>query len=111
MSYDVIRAVNRSVQSDCSPHLCFAQSYGNIFCVHGLHFSETGNRTVEIKTVVEEVENLTHFSTYALSATNGTVRWHHLPGDFGQLTHNIKVCMAVLLQFPCLKCCDVMNLH
>ena len=66
-----------------------------------LCFSEEGNRTVEMKTVVEEVENLTHFSTFALSATNGTVRWHHLPGDFGQQTHNIKVRKALLFLFPC----------
>ena len=57
-------------------------------------FSEKGNRTVEIKKVVEEEENLTHFSTFALSAANGTVRWHHLPGDFGEQTHNIKVCVG-----------------
>ncbi|XP_076449681.1 uncharacterized protein LOC143286041 [Babylonia areolata] len=51
---------------------------------------EQGNTTTVVKTVVEEGENLTHFSTFALSATNGTVRWHHLPGDFGEQTHNIQ---------------------
>ncbi|KAL8574521.1 hypothetical protein ACOMHN_005898 [Nucella lapillus] len=51
---------------------------------------ESGNRTTVLQPVVEEGENLTHFSTFALSATNGTVRWHHLPGDFGEQTHSIK---------------------
>jgi hypothetical protein len=31
-----------------------------------------------------EDHSLTHFSTFALSGTNGTVRWHHLPGEFGE---------------------------
>lgn len=51
---------------------------------------QEGNKTQGVKTLVEEVENLTHFSTFALSGTNGTIRWHHLPGDFGEQTHNIK---------------------
>ncbi|XP_074644926.1 uncharacterized protein LOC141901523 [Tubulanus polymorphus] len=29
-------------------------------------------------------DSLTHFTTFALSATDGTVRWHHLPADFKQ---------------------------
>lgn len=49
-----------------------------------------GNKTQGTKTVVEEVENLTHFSTFALSSANGTIRWHHLPGDFGEQQHNIQ---------------------
>lgn len=51
---------------------------------------EDGNITEEIKIVSEEVETLTHFSTFALSASSGTIRWHHLPGDFGEQTHNTK---------------------
>ncbi|KAK7498067.1 hypothetical protein BaRGS_00010655 [Batillaria attramentaria] len=51
---------------------------------------QEGNKTQETKTVVEEVENLTHFSTFALSVTNGTIRWHHMPGDFGEQKHNIQ---------------------
>ena len=29
----------------------------------------------------EEIK-LTHFSTFALSGTDGSIRWHHLPGEF-----------------------------
>ncbi|PVD21232.1 hypothetical protein C0Q70_19403 [Pomacea canaliculata] len=54
------------------------------------HIREDGNVTEEIKIVSEEVETLTHFSTFALSASSGTIRWHHLPGDFGEQTHNTK---------------------
>lgn len=31
-----------------------------------------------------EEETYTHFSTFALSARDGTTRWHHLPGEFGE---------------------------
>lgn len=54
------------------------------------NFDEQGNRTVEVKSIVEEQESLTHFSTFAVSAFNGTMRWHHLPGDFGEQKHEIK---------------------
>ena len=46
-----------------------------------------------MKSVVEEQESLTHFSTFALAANNGSVIWHHLPGDFGQQKHEIKVAL------------------
>ena len=32
-----------------------------------------------------------HFSTFALSGNNGTIRWHHLPGDFAQTTQETMV--------------------
>lgn len=31
-----------------------------------------------------EEDTYTHFSTFALSAKDGTTRWHHLPGEFGE---------------------------
>ncbi|XP_045193457.2 uncharacterized protein LOC123549425 [Mercenaria mercenaria] len=31
-----------------------------------------------------EENTFTHFSTFALSAKDGTTRWHHLPGEFGE---------------------------
>ncbi|ESO98334.1 hypothetical protein LOTGIDRAFT_159137 [Lottia gigantea] len=42
-----------------------------------------GNHTVEN-------DELSHFSTFALSGSNGTIRWHHLPGDFGEEKQDIK---------------------
>ena len=30
----------------------------------------------------EEREERGHFSTFCLSGSDGSVRWHHLPGDF-----------------------------
>ncbi|XP_050397278.1 uncharacterized protein LOC126815602 [Patella vulgata] len=37
-----------------------------------------------------ESESLSHFSTFALSGLNGSVRWHHLPGDFGEEKQDIE---------------------
>ncbi|CAH1779441.1 unnamed protein product [Owenia fusiformis] len=31
-----------------------------------------------------EEDSYTHFSTYALSGSDGSIRWHHLPGDFDE---------------------------
>jgi len=39
--------------------------------------SEHSEHTVEENTY-------THFSTIALAARDGTTRWHHLPGEFGE---------------------------
>ena len=31
----------------------------------------------------------THFSTFAMSGVNGSIRWHHLPGDFEQNNNSV----------------------
>lgn len=31
-----------------------------------------------------EENTYTHFSTIALAARDGSTRWHHLPGEFGE---------------------------
>jgi hypothetical protein len=33
----------------------------------------------------KEDNSLTHFSSFAISAKDGSTRWHHLPGDFGEV--------------------------
>ena len=48
--------------------------------------SETTSATTE-----EEDTTLTHFSSFALNAKDGAVRWHHLPGDFGEPASPVKV--------------------
>ncbi|KAK3589323.1 hypothetical protein CHS0354_026981 [Potamilus streckersoni] len=40
-----------------------------------------GTSDIEKSNTAEE-SNMTHFSTFALNAMDGTVRWHHLPGEF-----------------------------
>jgi hypothetical protein len=49
-----------------------------------------------------EEDTFTHFSTFALSAKDGSTRWHHLPGEFGeqetkkevdQSNDNLKFCI------------------
>ena len=42
--------------------------------------NETETETHQEHTT-EEVK-LTHFSTFALNGKDGSVRWHHLPGEF-----------------------------
>lgn len=37
-----------------------------------------------------EEDTYTHFSTFALSARDGTTRWHHLPGEFGEKETKIE---------------------
>lgn len=42
-----------------------------------------------------EDDPFTHFSTFALSGSNGTVRWHHLPGDYemkDNKVHSVSSC-------------------
>ena len=29
--------------------------------------------------------DVNHFSTFALNGQDGSVRWHHLPGDFNEM--------------------------
>ncbi|KAJ8302911.1 hypothetical protein KUTeg_019307, partial [Tegillarca granosa] len=48
------------------------------------------NDTEHANTTTEEDNILTHFSSFALNAQDGTVRWHHLPGDFGEVVTNVK---------------------
>ena len=42
--------------------------------------AESSKRPIDATPHAED--SYTHFSTFALSGANGTVRWHHLPGDF-----------------------------
>ncbi|KAL5021733.1 hypothetical protein ScPMuIL_000888 [Solemya velum] len=50
----------------------------------------SGKEDYVIFSITEQLNNTTeedeikHFSTFALSGRNGSVRWHHLPGDFGE---------------------------
>ena len=71
------------------------------------YFSGDFDMLNETKAVVEVWENFTHFSTFGLSARNGTIRWRHLPGEFGQLLH-IKVVflqyLATLFSSTCFMC-------
>ena len=39
----------------------------------------------------KEDNSLTHFSSFAISAKDGSTRWHHLPGDFGEVDTSVKV--------------------
>jgi len=39
---------------------------------------------VDAKNAATAVDNMTHFSTYGLSGQDGTIRWHHMPGDYQQ---------------------------
>ncbi|XP_061189984.1 uncharacterized protein LOC133197792 isoform X2 [Saccostrea echinata] len=48
------------------------------------------NHTEDKQKNSTEDNTLTHFSSFAVSALDGTVRWHHLPGDFGEIATNIK---------------------
>ena len=41
-----------------------------------------GSRSRREAVMEEVMDSYTHFSTFALSGTNGTMRWHHLPADF-----------------------------
>lgn len=50
------------------------------------------NKTEEKQENSTDDNRLTHFSSFAVSAFDGTSRWHHLPGDFGEIATNIKVC-------------------
>ncbi|XP_041375556.1 uncharacterized protein LOC121388325 isoform X2 [Gigantopelta aegis] len=40
--------------------------------------------------VASDDDESEHFSTFALSGNNGTLRWHHLPGDFVQTTQDAR---------------------
>ncbi|XP_062582236.1 uncharacterized protein LOC134244004 isoform X2 [Saccostrea cucullata] len=48
------------------------------------------NQTEDQQSNSTEDNTLTHFSSFAVSALDGTVRWHHLPGDFGEIATNVK---------------------
>ena len=41
-----------------------------------------GSRARREALVEEVTDTYTHFSTFALSGNNGTIRWHHLAADF-----------------------------
>jgi len=45
-----------------------------------------GGGSAENNNETAESDVYTHFSTFALSGNDGSVRWHHLPGDFEQKT-------------------------
>jgi hypothetical protein len=46
----------------------------------------------------KEDNSLTHFSSFAISAKDGSTRWHHLPGDFGEVDTSVKVTFYHLLK-------------
>ncbi|XP_021352758.1 uncharacterized protein LOC110449917 isoform X1 [Mizuhopecten yessoensis] len=48
--------------------------------------NETDNETEH----TTEDNTLTHFSSFALNGIDGTLRWHHLPGDFGEPVADVK---------------------
>lgn len=48
------------------------------------------NKTEEKQENSTDDNRLTHFSSFAVSALDGMSRWHHLPGDFGEIATNIK---------------------
>lgn len=48
-----------------------------------------------LENATKEDNSLTHFSSFAISAKDGSTRWHHLPGDFGEIDTSVKVfCIA-----------------
>ena len=53
-----------------------------------------GSRSRREAQVEEVMDSYTHFSTFALSGTNGTIRWHHLPADFKPP----EVCQVIFVQ-------------
>lgn len=40
---------------------------------------------------VSDAEQLSHFSSFALSGDTGVIRWHHLPGDFKEDSTPVKI--------------------
>ncbi|XP_033625650.1 uncharacterized protein LOC117288891 [Asterias rubens] len=52
--------------------------------VHREEEDEEEDQDEEGQKKAEPVVN--HFSTFALSGHDGSIRWHHLPGDFGERT-------------------------
>ncbi|KAK3086371.1 hypothetical protein FSP39_017480 [Pinctada imbricata] len=67
---------------------------------HKVHQVETSTKASETNSTEDDNEGqgnhttedntLTHFSSFALSAKDGSIRWHHLPGDFGEIAPDIK---------------------
>ena len=59
--------------------------------------NKSRNRTIEIP-FEDENETLTHFSTFALSAEDGTLLWKHGSGDFEETLRNSEVSLQNVYQ-------------
>lgn len=57
--------------------------------VHDSNSTKVKNETTEVNATKED-NSLTHFSSFAISAKDGSTRWHHLPGDFGEIDTSVK---------------------
>ncbi|XP_063439714.1 uncharacterized protein LOC134721003 isoform X1 [Mytilus trossulus] len=57
--------------------------------VHDTNTTKVSNGTT-LENATKEDNSLTHFSSFAISAKDGSTRWHHLPGDFGEIDTSVK---------------------
>ncbi|XP_046553197.1 uncharacterized protein LOC124262710 isoform X1 [Haliotis rubra] len=57
--------------------------------LHKTHL-QTEEEMLHLRNHTEESLDRGHFSTFAVSGRNGSLRWSHLPGDFGEQPQDIK---------------------
>ena len=51
-------------------------------------------------TMKRSEDTAVHFSTFALSGNNGSILWHHLPGDFEQSDDDvIEIVISLYIHF------------
>jgi len=69
------------------------------------HINSSYRKTADfsIRDESTDVDNYSHFSTFALGGTDGAILWHHMPGDFVQNNSQVskyvkKILMKLIVQ-------------